>query len=66
MLVTLESGMALNWPAENASQYVSKAFTIFENEYGFHHITTSAHYAQANGLVERTGWVSEVDFREIF
>ena len=39
--------------SDNGPQYCSAEFKTFANAYGFHHITSSPHFAQSNGAVER-------------
>jgi len=39
--------------SDNGSQYVSKDFQVYLREVGLQHITTSLHYPQSNGKIER-------------
>ena len=45
------------WPetliSDNGSCYTSHAFTSVMQSYNINHITSSPHYLQANGLVEK-------------
>ena len=40
--------------SDNEPQFDSSEMKKFANNYGFNHITSSPHYPQSNGLVERT------------
>jgi len=40
--------------SDNGPQYVSKEFKEFSEKYNFKHITSSSHFPQSNGQVERT------------
>ena len=40
--------------SNNGPQFASQAFTDFAKEYTFQHVTSSPHFAQSNGLAERT------------
>lgn len=39
--------------SDNGPQYSAKEFSTFSNEWGFTHVTSSPHYARANGSAER-------------
>lgn len=39
--------------SDNGTQYSSREFKMFAREWGFHHVTSSPNYAQANGKSER-------------
>ena len=40
--------------SDNGPQYVSKEFKEFSEKYNLKHITSSPHFPQSNGQVERT------------
>ena len=46
-------GIPVKVLSDNDPQYSSVEFDEFATEYGFKHVTTSPHYPQANGEVER-------------
>ena len=39
--------------SDNGPQYISNEFMQFAQDYGFHQVMSSPHYAQSNGAVER-------------
>lgn len=39
--------------SDNGPQFVATAFSKFAEEWGFTHLTTSPHYPQSNGEVQR-------------
>ena len=47
-------GVFITLVADNGPQFVFHEMTKFSSTYGFNHITSSPHYHQSNGLVERT------------
>ena len=46
-------GIPVTVISDNGPQFGSQEFARFAHEYGFEHVTTSPHYPQANGAVER-------------
>ncbi|XP_046857922.1 uncharacterized protein K02A2.6-like [Xenia sp. Carnegie-2017] len=48
-----EFGIPRKLVSDNGPQYTSQDFEKFTKEYGFEHSTSSPHYHQANGKVER-------------
>ena len=40
--------------SENATQFTSSEFKTFKKEWGFKDITSSPHFPQSNGFIERT------------
>lgn len=49
-----EHGIPENLVTDNGPQYASGEFRNFAKQYGFTHTTTSPHYPQSNGFIERS------------
>ena len=52
-LIFLEDGWPDTLVSDNGPCYASEAFTKIMQEYNVNHITSSLHYPQSNGLVEK-------------
>ncbi len=48
-----EQGIPETVYSDNGPQYDSNAYRQFAAEWGFNHVTSSPHFAQSNGLIER-------------
>lgn len=48
-----EQGIPLKVVSDNGPQFASQEYKAFAREWGFQHGTSSPHYPQSNGLVER-------------
>ena len=48
-----EYGIPAIVQSDNGPQYASSDFSKFAKQYGFEHITSSPHYPQSNGFIER-------------
>ena len=58
IIITLKAifsryGIPVTLMSDNGPQFACKEMEEFATEYGFEHITSSPHYPQSNGLVER-------------
>lgn len=49
----LEQGIPQKVVSDNGPQFSSSLHTAFAKEWNFLHVTSSRHYPQSNGLVER-------------
>ena len=52
-MIFSEHGPPETLMSDNGPQFSSQEFKIFSKEFGFDHITSSPHYPQSNGLIER-------------
>ncbi len=48
-----EYGLPERLISDNGPQFAAKEFGDFANSYGFEHVTSSPHYPQSNGFIER-------------